>query len=249
MKLNEVFAPLNEDVGTAQRLLKQYDTEIQKYYSQNKYVYRGVKSEELALLVDGKTLDRVASETFNFVNLMVSEMLPEWKKYPPRNKSIICAMSSNHARSYGNVYHVIPLEGQEFGVCPVSDFWGSFPVLVNVLNESLLLLGGYKPTDPIAHTKNPQDVLDLCNRCDRNMKNGDIDYHISTVRSYNIKEHLEKLRDSGLTTFEFCRQSLNPDSNGFKLSSFANLKDDTEVWLTGKVLMIDAKLALRNYIK
>ena len=176
MRLNEVFSPLLEE-----KALEPYEDQIKAYFKRDVRIYRGVKSNADYIIADGRDVNRTASDTYNFVNLLVSGVLPEWRKYPPRNKSFICTLAKHQAEQYGDVYYVIPLEHQYIGVCPKRDFWGAFKTirLVDPFNDALFQLAGSpKDIDP-----NKADVADLkavLEKADKNL--GDIDYFINTSK-------------------------------------------------------------------
>lgn len=92
---------------------------LDKYYPQivlavNKYVageriYRGVNLKAEAVFVDPTKAIRTAANTSNFTNMLVSEILPSWKGWPQRNRSMICSMNRSIARGYGsNSYELGP---------------------------------------------------------------------------------------------------------------------------------------------
>jgi len=63
--------------------------------------------------------------SFNYYNLLLSN-LPSWKKYPPRNRSLICSLDYHSAENYGDAQYVFPVDGSKVGVCPEADIWLSF---------------------------------------------------------------------------------------------------------------------------
>lgn len=92
-------------------------------------IYR--KCEDLGdyVLVDPKssTKERIAPyANNNYHNLLISN-LESWKKWPKRNKSLICA-SYARALRHGKekLYVVIPFDKTKIAVCSESDFWYSF---------------------------------------------------------------------------------------------------------------------------
>ena len=243
MKLNEVFTPLYEK----EDLFAKYDAEIRAYFEKGTFIYRGMPTVIPAILGDGSTVNRVASETYNFVNMLVSEILPEWKKFPPRNKSFICATDERTAKVYGKPYHIIPLENQDIGICPKFDFWKCFQfdgrrVSVDVLNTVI-----YKFTElngDLGNMQDPHRIIELLELCDKNKGNAKYqhssDFIVGSISEYNG------------STLDFCKMVLDPDKNGFEVKKFSSFspapESRHEVWLTGKVLMVNSNLA-EDYMK
>ena len=92
----------------------------------DRYIYRGVRQDDLYYIVEPRQFSRKSKNTVNFYTLLVDNM-PSWINYPKRSKSIICTTDHYKPRSYGTTFVVIPLESMaSFGVCPENDFWYSF---------------------------------------------------------------------------------------------------------------------------
>jgi len=91
-------------------------------------IYRGVSdsfSTEEAMFIEPRKFARKSANTSNWYTQIISNS-PLWKKYPRRDKSLICANNTLVAGGYGRLYVVLPYDGYRIGVCPENDFWDSF---------------------------------------------------------------------------------------------------------------------------
>ena len=93
------------------------------------YIYRGIKDTHFMDFMEvtpKKSTRKSANEKTNIYNLLLSDILENWQDYPKRNKSAICSTNKSTAKSYGNVYIVIPQNNAHFGICGADDLWMSF---------------------------------------------------------------------------------------------------------------------------
>lgn len=101
-------------------------------------IFRGMETTAPFILGQGELMRRRASEGFNYVNIMLSEILDSWKEYPRRDQSFICTTSHQDAMYYTSTkkpYRVFPLENQLCGLCPKEDLWYSFSNLISEAND------------------------------------------------------------------------------------------------------------------
>jgi hypothetical protein len=108
-------------------------------------IFRGMSAKAEWLVKSSLTKTRTSANTTNEYNMLFSEVLPSWHKFPKRNKSFICATSKDVAGGYGIKYYVFPFGNPNIGICPEIDIWASFTdKLYNLdlpfINESLKLL-------------------------------------------------------------------------------------------------------------
>ena len=84
-------------------LLEKNCSDIIKIYKQTgEYIYRGLSGGRSPYIhIDPTKSIRKSRNTSNFYTIMFDEILPSWKQYPLRSKSIICATSIKVAMSYG----------------------------------------------------------------------------------------------------------------------------------------------------
>ena len=254
MRLNELFEADIKDVNTPlPNGLGKYKKIVAAYLKKpDEYIYRGIRTSQDFFIGDGSKMNRESANTFSYINTIV-DVMPEWQAFPKRSKSFICATSINKAANYGTVYLVIPLENQEIGVCPRKDFFYGFDAdednNVRKLNH---LIG-----DMWAFYKDPSGVKYTVDDAPQNLRPSELRVifeHFDELKE-DIEENLNaeyfthtygkfgtELLDYYGRTVDFFRGKLNPDENGFKVVKHISNKQfpDNEVWMSGKVLFIDA---------
>jgi hypothetical protein len=112
-------------------------SKVEHFIKPENRIYRGMKATSNIIMFDGTKLNRKSANTENFYTLLL-DILPEWKHWPSRSKSLICATSEEISSDFGDIYYVIPLENQMVGICPDDDIWTSF----GTLNDYLFKYGG-----------------------------------------------------------------------------------------------------------
>ncbi len=132
-------------VGGEEKLRQLLETDYSAAYEKfldGKAIFRGVKyttPERLgkyAILKPGVKASQFAE--FNLYTRLFSGVLPSWQDYPPRNRSFICTSSTEKAVWFAtplvtietwenNIYAVLPRNGADIAICPVSDIWSAFP--------------------------------------------------------------------------------------------------------------------------
>ena len=140
------------DKETVRQLVKSEYSEAYNRYKYECYMFRGVSNREKNLIKNFKILKpglRVTAGGVkrNSYTRLLSDILPSWKDFPPRNKSFICSTSSGYALNYtgkkpkfDNVYVVLPKNVANIGICPTVDIWTSF----EILNKHDLSLDGFQ---------------------------------------------------------------------------------------------------------
>lgn len=232
-----------------------------------KKVYRGIASQEPSIIVDPKLAKRksTSGEGMQWVTSYLSNAL-EWKKYPKRDRSLICSMDYNKAMQFigtfdisgsgkrrGAVYEVIPVDGSRWGVCPNSDIlraefgmpewkYNLYLPLLHILKittgKSIDTLPPYEKMRSFLNTPiNPHALLERVNEIIA-------DSNPSIMGLDLTKEFLHYLweRNHGrdLTLAPTLKEFFDPDSHGFKLVDFNGLKsfDYNEVWTDSKCLLV-----------
>jgi len=97
-------------------------------------IYRGCRTSygSIAILKPGK---RKSENTYNYYTILMSEVFDSWKQFPKRNSSFICSSSFSYADSYagnGLIYYVFPENGANIGICPDTDIWDSFSLILGL---------------------------------------------------------------------------------------------------------------------
>lgn len=91
------------------------------------YIFKGIPGmNKEFFLYDSSTVERTSANTNNFYTLFMSKYSPEWAKFPPRDRSVICSSASLMAGGYGTLFQVFPFNGTKIGICPEGDLWMSF---------------------------------------------------------------------------------------------------------------------------
>ena len=90
-------------------------------------IYRGLEDTKAKMLyTDPTNSERVSANTLNFLTLLLSHVLPSWKAWPKRSRSLICSGDYSYADSYGKPFIVLPIGNPKIGVAPTTDIWYSF---------------------------------------------------------------------------------------------------------------------------
>lgn len=162
-------------VGDEKRLRQLLETDYSVAYKKfldGKAIFRGVKYS-LPKQLGKYTILKPGLKASQFVELnlytrLFSGILPSWQDYPPRNKSFICTSSTEKAVWFAsplvtietwenNVYAVLPKNGADIAICPVSDIWSAFPYVKN-----LKILGVKYPSLPDFQTAFMSFVRFIC---------------------------------------------------------------------------------------
>jgi len=208
-------------------------------------IYRGVKFvDDYFLSVNPSDFERKSANTKNYYTLLIDNS-PYWKDYPKRSKSIICTTSHYRASAYGNIYRVFPYDGAKIGICPASDFWGSFinslygdylddfneniEYLFSILNIPLKdnsissIKKSFKQFDKVYQTKKENTIEHITN------------LHINWLYDfYSYKKGL----------LNYINEILNPKKNNLKLQKIGTpIKcDNCEVWTDSKSILIQSDI-------
>lgn len=227
------------------------DAFLTKHYSKlvvalNKFasgdrIYRGVEDKKnfSAMVVDPTKAIRVAANTSNYTNMLVSSVLPSWKGWPPRNQALICTVRVSIAQSYGG-YHssgphvVLPFGDPVIGVCSNSDFWESFSdgIYPPELNDFIERLSAYTLQRKI-NTSTPEALAADLKQMGEISKSEPyiLEYFSLWERNIlNAPSLLEKLD-----------AILDPKASGFKMVNLSQLNGagaNNEVWVSAPSLMV-----------
>lgn len=119
--LKKIISKMNPDVLNA----------IAGEEKNKNFIYRGTYSKSGYQFFQQSSINlerpRHSANTSNEYNLLVSEILKSWKKYPQRNQSFICSTDLGAAQNFGDVFYIFPIGNPDIGVCSEGDFWNSFP--------------------------------------------------------------------------------------------------------------------------
>lgn len=172
-------------------------------------------------IINPKTHTRRSANTSNYYTLLVDN-LPQWKDYPKRSQSIICANDERTAYgSQSDKYLVLPVDNGKIGVCDEPDFWESFGKTyrteMNSFNDNLkrILIN-------FADSYADNNWAALKKEIDKADKHSeDIAKHVDrTMGQYSI---IGGMIRNDMTLWEFINYVLDPKNNDFTLIN--NTKD------------------------
>ena len=214
-------------------------------------IYRGNrKLDKDYYYINPKTSDDRISPwaDYNFYNLLFSNLY-SWKKYPKRNKSIICTTNYNEAKNRNNKpfpYRIFPVDGSDIGVCPEWDIWDSFKDALdgNDLEDFNYILNTFLeknlPSGILWGQRADVDYSIFVKQCDLIDKIPKSDINALDFKSSDSRQWLYDWIESDEPFLYYLSQLLSPDKNGFKLvkSGAKNLDSKVEVWTAGECIMV-----------
>lgn len=200
--------------------------------------YRGLKSAGAPYYsIDPTKTIRMPDQQSKFAHFLF-DILPSWKKWPKRSKSLIFINSANAASTYGyNTYFVFPRDGAEIAVCPSTDFWFSFSHLDRRLNIdgipnfnrffSKFLFTVYDTESENFNDSNEvKSILEFLNKKAPSAEI--LRNQIKEVLGYSAYGYL--LEDMGDNFkgdwLEYFDGLLDPETNGFKLVAIENINSE-----------------------
>lgn len=263
-------APLNEKtlnqyvyLETEEEIVKALElpeySEAVAAFRKGKRIYRGDKSQEEHLGMFITPGIRVSQNTSNIYTKLMSELLPSWRKYPRRDRCVVCANDISVAAHYGQVFSIFPQNGANIGLCSSSDIWDSFPFLFEMTNL-------YSLTEFVDFIEYLFDIV-FENKIDTaNLFRQDVNTVQKAIKQLEkeIRNQPEKIR-SNINRFELLRYLvseiirgksfirvlnflMNPTKNKFKLIAIdkiplSNGNNNRELWFEGQYLMIREDIA------
>lgn len=227
-------------------------------------IFRGVPTQStnpFKFVSPSKTY-RKAKNTLNIVNSIL-DVIPSWKDWPKRSRSLIGSSKKGAAEWYGKVFQVFPLNGAKIGICSDFDFWQSFSKLddrlggddIDDLNWKMQTLFKYmgviSSNDKevsYGESKNnePSDFLKFVSVLNKKTKEAG-----NTKFLLDVSQTFSKLNDiindmmnqyNGNDWLEYFDNLFNPEENGFRLISIQeySLLDNQrhEVWTDSDCLLM-----------
>jgi predicted kinase len=212
-------------------------------------LYRGLKSDMPAIIVDATKSRRFISSTMNEY-LSTS---PEWVDYPSRNQSIICTTSRLETTQYGLTYAVFPLDDPTIAVCPRDDFWFSFDNRgvenVDAFNKYFEMILDDIAIIPLHDGKldiygfSLNDLIEYIEELKFKYTIGDDNFKQNYVKSLPELTNIIKLFYPALKYNEplppQIERLLSPNKNGFALKKQKDIRDtEVECWFEGQAVLI-----------
>ncbi len=123
------------------RLLQTNYSEAFKSYQEGGATIRrnlNIGGDSPYYFINPKSIERSSKEAKNFYTTLVS-MLPSWKNYPKRTRSVIALTNTKPPSDYGKFqYYIFPLNGAKLAVSSTDDFWYGGPYLRNRTGHSMI---------------------------------------------------------------------------------------------------------------
>lgn len=141
-------------------------------------IYRGSPNAAPIVITDPTTAERISRNTSNEFTLLITYILPSWKNYPKRTRSIICSEDYHIAAGYarnGAAYIVLPIGDPVVGIAPSNDIWDSFKISPPEFNsffaEAVERFRKFFPTAKLPYEFNTaEDVMTVLNAFDQAVK-------------------------------------------------------------------------------
>lgn len=239
MKYYAFLSENRTDKITEEQFYQLLNKNCSNFLRTNTTLYRGMKKHFAYGYVDPTKHIRKSKNTSNYYTILFDEILPSWKNWPKRSKSVICSTSITEARAYGIIYRVYPFNDSKIGMTSYQDIWWSmqgngFPHDLDGLNSALINLSIVFNYDL---REDKQSILGLFKKIDQ--------YNITYVVD-KLKEKYNKLsidlvsKKGNKSMIEHLSNIFDPFQNNFKLYNSSNYKHhaDREVFIEGKCLMI-----------
>jgi len=217
-------------------------------------IYRGLEKiiPSLYASVNPSEYYRYSMNTTNFYTALI-DVLPSWVDYPKRSRSIICSTSMGSAGCFGNtIYQVFPQNGASIGICPKSDFWGSFKIVKNRLKYAKDMdLFNYCMESFIRHVLNikfsssdltPSGIINILKQMDDVMNNKKDEIYTADEYDENIWNDVkQRWKVSWMHYFD---ELLDPENNEFMVMPIKNF-NVTEKNVSGREVWTDAYSLLK----
>jgi len=193
-------------------------------------IYRKVLLKDNFYIVDPSKFVRKSANTKNYYTLLIDYILPEWKNYPKRSRSLVATTSEKILASVFYKFQVFPFDGSKIGVCPKDDIWLSF----------IKSLGGWWLDD---FNKDLESLGKLNNiklsETDPNLLKKQIQSLKRTTRYQpEIKIFKKWMKNEKLDLLKLIEEALDPNKNGFKLVKAGDkIPFDKEVWTDGVCIL------------
>jgi hypothetical protein len=210
--------------------------------------------------INPKIRERTSSgKNSNFYNVLVS-MVPSWRGYPKRTRSIICLSNRTPPSDYGHEsYYVFPINGSKIVQTSTDDFWYGAPYLrmrtgVNIdsfdrfsrVIENLFILF---PNIPDKDKLNVNDTThitegtykDVIFKLNKYLTKELVDSVINEGKLHSASELIKHdiLKNFNGDWEAYFDSLLNPKENDIDLVTIETLKEgECECWLDSPSIMI-----------
>lgn len=210
------------------------------------FLYRGITGEDRDYIsMDPTKFERRSQNTTNEYTEFLSNYSAAWKKFPPRNRSLICATNRMISSGYGTVYLVFPQNGTEIGICPDSDFWSSFnnagiDSMADFAESiaSAVRTWAKSKFNVVYDPHSPSDQSKKLYKLFLEQPLGELIQSNSAIEQYLYIFHGFPLN---LTVAQAMEKKLDPETNGFYVDDTSQLPffpTDNEVWFSNKCILV-----------
>lgn len=200
-------------------------------YKEGRKVYKGMqKLYNNLYLTDPKLKERKSQNTKNYYTLLFDN-LPSWKDYPKRSRRLICTTNTAMARSYGQLYIVLPFNGAKFGVCPNSDMWDT---QIESRNKKDLCLFNDDLKNSNINESNYNEMLMSCLKYKDSLAGGLNYLKVDTINNLLAAKNVMDIQN-------FFDSFFNPQSTKIKWCDISNIPEDWvshELWTDSKSYLV-----------
>lgn len=207
-------------------------------------IWRGILSDQKMIIVDPTKVERRGNAPYT--NLLQSN-LPNWKSYPPRNRSLICTTSKYYAGGYADFgqypYIVLPFDNPLIGIVPDNDFHDTMkefggPYFINndlnVFYKNLQKLTNHEKS---SIQKLPYDKIEFFKALEK------MESMIKQIPKNKIKIFNDNLAKALIANgvINGLSEIMDPKKNKFRtvpLSKFNIKNKDYEVWISAPAILI-----------
>lgn len=226
-----------------------------------KLIYRGLRGQaETVFMQDTDASVRRSQNTENYVTLL-SECLPSWQRasVPPRSKIVACSSSVMKARSYGELFVVLPTDQSTATYVQSHDFWSAFdganhlynsdsgiPFINDAIGQyarSRINTHGERGEAYVARSRDPNALIEMLKLLEQDLIDG-------TLSKADLNPDMEKLLSFDQSTnnvFAILDTMLDPSFmktavNGklIKPGSYEQLGE--EIAVGGKIVYVRASI-------
>lgn len=222
-----------------EKLKEQNCGDIIKKYKSNKrtFIYRGIESYNDYLYINPTIYTRKSAYAeYNYYTILLDEILPSWKNWPKRSKSIVCTTKQERADVYGNRFLVFPFNNSKIGVCSDDDIWNSFKRFDKLDDLNNIILNAFRYFK-LSKQQSKENLTKLLNTLTDHAHN---DQFIET--SCDFATLYQFFRTSKHHDFIlYLDELLDPKKNGFELLKPSTMKsyDNREIWIEGECLLLN----------
>lgn len=219
---------------------------------QGHVIYRGSPNPWPITYTDPTGYERVSRNTSNELTLLMSYVLPSWKNWPKRSRSLICSNHFSTASSYSRnqgAYIVLPFGNPDIAIVPGGDIWDAFKMYAPDFNLNFDdIFRTFRLVVPAvnwpAKIQTPEQMVQVLKAYDAIMQEhpevlDQLRDEAGSKRQYGIGTMLD-LVTSGDALGSIDRY-MSPASNGFvktPYSEFTKTGDNNEIWFSGPAVLI-----------